>query len=292
MLETFDLIAASYKKLHKLQEQRLTAHAEGRGAAQGDREALRQAQGRDGRDDGGRAPQQRAHRGPRRAALRPQPPPHGRRGQAAAPGRECSVKRQDFLKNYFGSELSPTGSTACASSRPGLGESRLEPWRRGHRAAQPGRDDLRPRAACRSASSAASSDGAARRARGRPGQEGDGRGQSPPRHLDRQEIHQSRAAVPRPHPGRQHRPDEGGRQVRVPPRLQVLDLCDLVDPPGDHPLDRRSGAHHPHPGAHDRDDQQAGPHLAPDAARDRPRADPGGARREAGDAARRRCARC
>ena len=29
------------------------------------------------------------------------------------------------------------------------------------------------------------------------------------------------------------------------------------NPPGDHPLDRRPGPHHPHPGAHDRDDQQA-----------------------------------
>ncbi len=119
-----------------------------------------------------------------------------------------------------------------------------------------------------------------------PGQEGDGRGQPAPRDLDRQEIHQPRPAVPRPDPGRQHRPDEGGRQVRVPPRLQVLDLRHLVDPPGDHPLDRRPGPHHPHPGAHDRDDQQAGPHRPADAARDRPRADARGAGREAADAAR------
>ena len=41
-------------------------------------------------------------------------------------------------------------------------------------------------------------------------------------------------------------------------------------PPGNHPLDRRSGAHDPHPGAHDRHDQQAGADLASDAARDRP----------------------
>ena len=41
-------------------------------------------------------------------------------------------------------------------------------------------------------------------------------------------------AVPRPDSGRQHRPDEGGRQVRIPPRLQVLDLCNLVDPSGHH----------------------------------------------------------
>ena len=129
-------------------------------------------------------------------------------------------------------------------------------------------------------------DGAEGRARGPPGQEGDGRGQPSPRDLHRQEIHQPRPAVPRPDPGRQHRPDEGGRQVRVPPRLQVLDLRHLVDPPGDHPLDRRPGPHHPHPGAHDRDDQQDRPHLAPDAARDRPRADAGGAGREARHAAR------
>ncbi len=49
---------------------------------------------------------------------------------------------------------------------------------------------------------------------------------------------------------------------------------------------RRPGAHHPHPRAHDRDDQQDRAHLAPDAARDRPRADAGGTRREARHAAR------
>ena len=54
-----------------------------------------------------------------------------------------------------------------------------------------------------------------------------------------------------PDPRGQHRPDEGGRQVRVPPRLQVLDLCHLVDPAGHHPRHRRSGPHHTHPGAHD-----------------------------------------
>src|SRR5208282_688699 len=60
----------------------------------------------------------------------------------------------------------------------------------------------------------------------------------------------------------------------------------LVDPPGDHSLDRRPGAHDPHPGAHDRGDETAGSNVAADAARDRPRADPRRACREAGDAAR------
>ncbi len=49
---------------------------------------------------------------------------------------------------------------------------------------------------------------------------------------------------------------------------------------------RRPGADDPHPGAHDRDDQQAGADRPADAARDRPRADAGGAGREAADAAR------
>ena len=95
------------------------------------------------------------------------------------------------------------------------------------------------------------------------GQEGNDRGQPAPGDLHRQEVHQPRPAVPGPDPGRQHRPDEGGGQVRIPPRLQVLDLRHVVDPPGHHPLDRGPGPHHPHPGAHDRDHQQDEPHLAP-----------------------------
>jgi RNA polymerase primary sigma factor len=61
--------------------------------------------------------------------------------------------------------------------------------------------------------------GAKGRARGAPGEKGDGGGEPPPRYLDRQEIHQPRPAIPRSDPGRQHRPDEGGRQVRLPARL-------------------------------------------------------------------------
>ncbi len=128
--------------------------------------------------------------------------------------------------------------------------------------------------------------GAEGRARSPPGEEGDGGSQPPPRHLHRQEVHEPRPAVPRPHPGRQHRPDEGGRQVRVSARLQVLHLRDVVDPAGHHPLDRRPGAHYPHPRAYDRDDQQDRAHEPPDAARDRPRADAGGTLREARHAAR------
>ena len=101
-----------------------------------------------------------------------------------------------------------------------------------------------------------------RRGEGRAGEEGAGRSQPPPRRLDRQEVHEPRPAVPRPDSGRQHRPDEGRRQVRIPPRLQVLDLRDVVDPPGDHARHCRPGADDPHPGPHDRDDQQADSHVA------------------------------
>ena len=102
-------------------------------------------------------------------------------------------------------------------------------------------------------------------AQGAQGQDRDGRGQPAPRHFHRQEVHQPRPLLPRPDPGRQHGPDEGGREIRVPPRLQVFHLRHVVDPPGHHPLHRRPGAHHPHPGAHDRDDQQA--HARAEAAR-------------------------
>jgi hypothetical protein len=51
-------------------------------------------------------------------------------------------------------------------------------------------------------------------------------------------------------PGGQRRSDEGGGQVRVPPRLQVFYLRDLGDSPGDHPRHGRPGPYHPPSGAH------------------------------------------
>ena len=120
------------------------------------------------------------------------------------------------------------------------------------------------------------------------------RGQPAPRRVDRQALHAPRAAVPRPDPGREHRPHARGRQVRVPARLQVLDLRHVVDPPGDHARHRRPGAHHPHPRPHGRDDQQAAARLAHAGAGARTRADARGDRRAHGAVARqgaaRRCA--
>ena len=40
-------------------------------------------------------------------------------------------------------------------------------------------------------------------------------------------------------------------------------LRHLVDSPGNHPQHCRPGAHHPHPGAHDRNHQQDEPHQPP-----------------------------
>ena len=191
----------------------------------------------------------------------------GYEGRLMRLSESYGVVREDFLKNYQGSELDPRWlnrvSKLSAKGWKNLVAKDKDKVKeiRGQIHELAGETGARDRRIPQDRAH-----GAEGRARSPPGEEGNGGGEPAPRHLHRQEVHQPRPAVPRPDPGRQHRPDEGGRQVRVPPRLQVLDLRHLVDPAGDHPLDRRPGAHHPHPGAHDRDDQQDRPHLAPDAA--------------------------
>ena len=85
-----------------------------------------------------------------------------------------------------------------------------------------------------------------------------------------QALYRSGQLLPGLDPGRQYRLVAGGHQVRPDARLQVQHLCHLVDPPVDQPLDRRPGAHHPHPGAYLRVDQppaaraaQADPAVGP-----------------------------
>ena len=63
-------------------------------------------------------------------------------------------------------------------------------------------------------------------------------------------------------PGGERRPDAGRGQVRVPPRLQVLHLRHVVDPPGDHPGGRRPEPHDPHSRPHGRDDVAGAERLA------------------------------
>ncbi|CAA9516731.1 MAG: RNA polymerase sigma factor RpoD, partial [uncultured Solirubrobacteraceae bacterium] len=112
----------------------------------------------------------------------------------------------------------------------------------------------------------------AHRARRPRRQAEDGRVQPAPRRLDRQELPQPGAAVPGPHPGGNARPRPRGGEVRLSQGLQVLDLRDLVDPPGDRPRARRQGAHDPHPGPRRREAQQDRPRRAQAGHRARPRA--------------------
>ena len=125
VLATFDAIAEAYKKLHKLQDQRLTALAQGRAAAASHRAPLRQAQGRDDRACQAGALQQHPHRAAGRAALRAQPPARRRRRPAAAAGRECGVKREEFLQHYSATSSTATGWSGSAAL-PGRGWTRLD----------------------------------------------------------------------------------------------------------------------------------------------------------------------
>src|SRR5215212_7252997 len=90
-------------------------------------------------------------------------------------------------------------------------------------------------------------------AEGRP--QGGGRpaalhhGEPSPRRVRRPQVPGPGTSVAGPHPGGEHRPDARRRAVRLAPRLQVLDLCDMVDPPGHHPGDRGPLAVHPPAGS-------------------------------------------
>ena len=96
-------------------------------------------------------------------------------------------------------------------------------------------------------------------------------------------VPRPRPLVPRPDPGRVAGPDPRCREVRLPQGLQVLDVRDVVDPPGGDACDRRQGAHDPHPGAHGREAEQGRAHRAPARAAPRPRAAAGRDRRGARD---------
>ena len=123
--------------------------------------------------------------------------------------------------------------------------------------------------------------GEADRARRHGGQAADGRGQPAAGRLDREGLPGPRPELPRPDPGGVAGADPGGGEVRLPPRLQVLDLRDLVDPPGGDPGDRRQGAHDPDPRPHGREAEPGRPRRAPARPAAGPRARAGGDRRRA-----------
>ena len=73
VIETFEKIASTHTKLHRLQMLRLDAMQKGENLSTSQERRLHQAASRDGRIDGGRPPQQRTHRAVGGTALRPQP---------------------------------------------------------------------------------------------------------------------------------------------------------------------------------------------------------------------------
>ena len=95
----------------------------------------------------------------------------------------------------------------------------------------------------------------------------------PPRRLDRQGLPRPRRPVPRPDPGGHARPQPRRREVRLAPRLQVLDLRDLVDPPVGAARRREQRAHDPRPRARRRAAAEARPRRPPARGRARPRGD-------------------
>ena len=187
---------------------------------------------------------------------------HGRSTRAAAGGDAEGRRAQEAGDRPDGRAEPRLAAPVPALDRPGLAADR----RAGGRAGQ------------------------AHRARRHARQAADGRGQPAPRRLDRQGLPGPRPDVPGPDPGGLARADPRGREVRLPPRLQVLDVRDVVDPPGRHARDRRQGPHDPHPGPHGREAQQGRARRAPARPAARPRAEPGGDRLASSSARRARCA--
>ena len=115
----------------------------------------------------------------------------------------------------------------------------------------------------------------ANRARRPPREAADGRGEPPPRRLDREELPQPGPALPRPDPGGDDRARPRGGEVRLPQGLQVLDVRDVVDPAGGRPRARGQGAHDPHARARRREAEQDRPRRAQAPRRARARPDRG-----------------
>ncbi len=275
VLETFDKIASTYKKLRKQQDKKLEQQVAGEQGTRQQQKAYEKL-----REEIVTDVKSLSLNNNRIESLVEQLYSINKRligleGRLMRLGDSYGVPRQSFIDEYFGNELDQTWLDRMGTNG--------KKWTQFVKNERPQIETIRgdihqlatdtglrnPRVPPHRQSRAEG------RARSPPSEKGNGRSQPSPRHLDCQEIHQPRPAVPRSHPGRQHRLDESRRQVRVPPRLQVLNLRHVVDPSGHHALNRGSGANHPHSRAHDRDDQQDRAHEPPDAARNRPRADAG-----------------
>jgi RNA polymerase primary sigma factor len=197
VIEALEKIAETYKKLHRLQVQRLEGPLAG--------------------DDGLTVSQERHYARLRRELIEHLQSLHlkqdrieqltdqlyglnrqlvGVEGKLLRLAVTCGVTRENFLEHYYGAELDPNwldrvDRLSDRGDPPIDRRDRLHRWLADQRVPPP--HEHRP----------------AGRAGGQAGQDGDGAGQPAPRHFDRQEIHQPRLAVPGFGPGGQQRPHEG-----------------------------------------------------------------------------------
>ena len=163
------------------------------------------------------------------------------RGRRAGPGARARGRRRRQALRAAGDprdrparRLRPRGRARAARRR------RARQRHHRHAAALPQRDRPPPAADARRGDRARQ----AHRAR-RPRRQGpDDQRQPAAGRLDRQEVPGLRADAARPDPGGHPRPDPRRREVRLAPRLPLLDLRDLVDPPGGRARDGRQGPHH------------------------------------------------
>ena len=125
-LATFDAIAEIHKKLHRLQDQRITALYKGEElprATERRYEKLKAAM-IEQRQAG--APQQYAHRASRRAALRRQSPARRRGRQIVAAGREQPASSaRSFLQHYIGERARRRIGSSVSRVLPGRGWAKL-----------------------------------------------------------------------------------------------------------------------------------------------------------------------
>ncbi len=213
VLANFEEIESLYKKLHKMQHRRLETMTSGEEISTRSEKSYEKTARGAGREGRPGAAAQQPHRGAGHPAQAAQPAPdhagrpahaHGRGLQGQPRGvPEALPRRTSWIRTgWSGSASCPARAGSCSS---------------------PSMPTTSPRSAAQISAVATDAslpisrvpprlhDRLPRRARQRAGQEGDDRGEPAPGDLDRQEIHQSRPAVPGSDPGRQHRPDEGGR---------------------------------------------------------------------------------